>query len=248
MSLDQPSLAQRIPDLPRWVEARATLLWECGEVYGLREAPELSLVVREPEVELVMVIGTPDAEAIREAVRANARGGTVIAPLDQAARLADALPDWTGTRAILHLPGPSLHLPEIPPDGVRFLDPAALDGLDAPDELLRELRSGAQHSPVAAAFADEKPVAFCYAGAITESLWDVSIDTLDGHRRRGYAALAAAYLIRHMDALGKRAVWGAVEENPASWRLAEKLGFVPVDELALFEPREDVELEERRST
>ena len=80
MSLSQPALARRIPDLPRWVEARATLLWECGEVYGLREGPELSLVVREPEVELVTVVGTPELEAIREAVRANARGGTVIAP------------------------------------------------------------------------------------------------------------------------------------------------------------------------
>jgi hypothetical protein len=41
-----------------------------------------------------------------------------------------------------------------------------------------------------------------------------------------------------MDASGKQAVWGAVEENPASWLLAQKLGFVAVDEIALFEPPE----------
>jgi hypothetical protein len=40
-----------------------------------------------------------------------------------------------------------------------------------------------------------------------------------------------------MHTQGKQPVWQAVEENPASWRLAQKLGFVPVDELALFESR-----------
>jgi RimJ/RimL family protein N-acetyltransferase len=34
---------------------------------------------------------------------------------------------------------------------------------------------------------------------------------------------------------GKRPVWGSLEENPASWRLARKLGFVVVDEIVLFE-------------
>jgi hypothetical protein len=41
-------------------------------------------------------------------------------------------------------------------------------------------------------------------------------------------------MIRHMSARGKGPVWQAVEENPASWRLAQKRGFVPVDELAVF--------------
>lgn len=87
-------------------------------------------------------------------------------------------------------------------------------------------------------FVENKPVSFCYSGSSTESLWDVSIDTVPQHFRRGYASLCAAFMIRHMQAQGKQPVWQAVEENPASWRLAQKLGFVPVDELALFEPRE----------
>ncbi len=43
----------------------------------------------------------------------------------------------------------------------------------------------AAYSPIAAAFADERPVSFCYSGWETETHWDVSIDTLDGYRRRG---------------------------------------------------------------
>jgi hypothetical protein len=46
------------------------------------------------------------------------------------------------------------------------------------------------------------------------------------------------YMIRYMQTQGKQPVWQAVEENPASWRLAQKLGFVPVDDLALFERKE----------
>jgi RimJ/RimL family protein N-acetyltransferase len=41
-----------------------------------------------------------------------------------------------------------------------------------------------------------------------------------------------------MQAQGKQPVWQAEEDNPTSWQLAQKLGFVPMDELALFVPFE----------
>ncbi len=228
-------LVQRLPDLPRWVEARAWLLWGRCEIFGLREEPELSLVIRDPATEGVVVIGTPEVNAIRVAVARNAR--CVIAPWGKLAWLAEALPDWIGTRAILHeLRNPRL-LPVAEPGRVGWIDPARLDDLSIPEELLGELRIGALQSPIAATFVDRRPIAFCYAGAVTETLWDVAIDTLAEHRRRGYAGLCAAHLIRHLQAQGKQPVWGAVEDNPASWKLARKIGFEPVDELALFEPQ-----------
>ena len=61
--------------------------------------------------------------------------------------------------------------------------------------------------------------------------------TLEDHRGNGYAGLSVAHLIHHMRALGKAPVWQAVEENPASLRLAAKLGFEPIDEMVLFERR-----------
>ncbi len=60
------------------------------------------------------------------------------------------------------------------------------------------------------------------------------MDTLAGHRRRGYAEWCIACLIRHLRVRGKELVWGAVETNVASMRLAAKLGFAPVDRV--FEP------------
>ena len=106
------------------------------------------------------------------------------------------------------------------------------------DELTIESRAG---TPIAAACVDEHPVAFCYAGAVTETLWDVSIDTLELYRRRGFAAQCAAYLIRRLAEDGKRPVWGAAESNAPSARLAAKLGFTPVDSLVVLRRPTDQE-------
>ncbi len=233
-----PSIAQRLPDLPRWVEARALLLSGDCEIFGLQEEPELSLVVRDPDTGSVFVIGAPAVTAVQAAVQKDGRGGEVVAPLEQAAWLTDALPGWTRTRIMVHHLADPHRLPEASGGAVGFLDPARLSQLPIEAELRRELESGAARSLIAATFVDQQPVSFCYAGAMTETLWDISIDTLPEHRRKGYAALCVAHMIRYMQAQGKHPVWQAVEENPASWRLAQKLGFAPVDELALFEPPE----------
>jgi GNAT superfamily N-acetyltransferase len=230
------AIAQRLPDVPRWVEVRDLLLWGGGELFGFEEEPELSFVVRDPATESAFVVGTPAATAVHAAVRRSARGGDVIAPEERGAWLAELLPQWTRARIILHLLRDPGRLPTTTAGEVGFLDPDTLGRISLPEELLREIESGAEHSLIAATFVDGQPVSFCYAGSVTESLWDVSIDTLPEHRRRGHAAHCAAHMIRHMQARGKQPVWAALEENPASWRLARKLGFDAVDELSLFQP------------
>lgn len=239
MSLGE-SLADRLPDVPRWVEARDLLRGGRCEILGLREEPELSFVILDPHGPGgIIVVGAPADDVIRAAARRNTGGGSLVARLDQAERIARLLPEWTATRAILHQLGDAPRLPEVAPGQVRFLEPGELGTLPLPGELAEELADTAEGSPIAATFVEGRPVAFCYAGAITETLWDISIDTLEAHRRRGYAALCVTHLIHHMRTLGKQPVWASILENPASWMLAHKLGFVPVDEVALFEPPED---------
>ena len=99
----------------------------------------------------------------------------------------------------------------------------------------QELTDGAEGSSISAAFVDGSPVAFCYAGAVTESLWDVAVDTVRAHRRKGHAGACVAHRVRLMRGQGKEPVWQAELNNPPSWRLAEKLGFEPIDELAFFQ-------------
>ena len=65
-----------------------------------------------------------------------------------------------------------------------------------------------------------RPVAFCHPVIETETLWDVSVETVAEYRGRGLAGRAARAMIRHMRAFGKSPVWGALESNgPLNARL-----------------------------
>lgn len=228
-------LATRLPDIPRWVEARDLLLTGRGEIHGLKDDPEPSLLLRDPDADSLFVIGAPSLSLLRDIAAQGVTGGIIATP-EQAGEIAAALPGWTRSPIMLHL----LSAPDMfpPSDGgdVAFIDVGALDGISLPSDLRHELESGAESSPIAAAFVDGAPVSFCYAGAQTESLWDVAIDTLEPFRRQGCAALCAALMIRHMGAAGMQPVWASYENYPPSWQLARKLGFVAVDGLVQFDP------------
>ena len=230
------ALAARIPDLPRWVEARSLLLDGSADVTGVRESYALACVVRDPDAGDVFVIGEPPLDAVHEAAHADARDGDVIVATEHADRVGGVLPGWRRSRILLHTLADAGRLPAPSAGPVALLDPATLDAIAMPAELREELRAIAPRSPIAVSLAQGEPVAFCYAGAITESLWDVSIDTLTDHRRHGHASRCAAHLVRHLHVQGLRPVWAALEENPASWRLAAALGFAVVDTLTLFAP------------
>jgi GNAT superfamily N-acetyltransferase len=87
---------------------------------------------------------------------------------------------------------------------------------------------------VAAAILEGVAVAFCYPAYETETLWDVSIDTLEPYRRRGLARTCFEFLCDHMAAHGKVPVWGALASNSASLSLAARLGFEEVDRSIVF--------------
>ncbi len=234
-------LANALPDIPRWLYARSMLLSGRCEVLGLaEEGPEPQFVARELEESedwAVSVVGRPPADAIREAVRRNRNGGEVLVPQEGASHILGALPDWTATRATLHLLSDASRLPrfaggEVRPFGASDLATVAHD---LPEVLRSELEVAlTRDAPAVATLADGRPVSFCYAADETEGLWDISIDTLERYRRQGYAARCVSYMVDEMRRRGKEPVWAAEETNLPSMRLAAKLGFVPVDELLLF--------------
>lgn len=226
------ALLDTLPDLPRWVELRAGLLGGEAVVYGPAHACVVRWVERDGFATCAAV-GRPKAGPLREALRASPDADLLVSPDDHphAASLLGA----PGRCATLHrlAGGAGAEAPA----GTRLLGPddaplvAALPEADLRAELLAALARG----PMAAAFEGARPVAFCYAGAVTATLWDVSIDTLEGWRRRGFAGRAARAMIAHMRARGREPVWAAYDDNPASLDLARKLGFAPVDRLFVFE-------------
>ena len=200
-------------------------------------APTPSFVVVDTGlVRLASIVGEPDVDLVRSAVRDSEE---VLAAEEAIAHARRALPDWTAERAIMHVLASPAAATRAPAHVARYLDPSEVVALDHLDPLLAaELEEAAEDDvPIVAAFDGSRPVAFCYAGARTESLWDVAIDTVESHRRRGYASSAALRLIRDYAGAGLAPVWGALESNAASLGLARALGFTPMDTLWVLSRR-----------
>jgi RimJ/RimL family protein N-acetyltransferase len=103
-----------------------------------------------------------------------------------------------------------------------------------PPELAEEIAQARTARPVAATWCEDRPVAFCYASSVTETLWDVSIDTLPAFRRRGFAQSAVHLMAAFHRESARLPVWGAGIGNLPSLQLASRMGFEAVDTLYVF--------------
>jgi GNAT superfamily N-acetyltransferase len=242
-SLTARRLARALPDTPCWVDTRGMLLSGRAEVFAA-DALDGAFVVRvlSGALAAVSVAGRPSAHAIHQAVDGTTDMTPVLAQLDNAGYVGDALAacpasvavqTWTPEHAIVH------RLSGVAVSGLAEGAPVRLLGAGEPlDHLPAGLRFEIGHArmiaPVAVAVEDGMPVSFCYPCWTTETLWDVSIDTLDGYRRRGLAARTARFMIDLMRDEGREPVWGAMQSNVASLELARRLGFAAVDEIVVF--------------
>ena len=211
------------------------LLSGMGRVVGGVATSPVAFVALHADQDQAVVVGRPEPELIQKAA---AVAPELLAVPENAEWTRAALPAWQHEAATIYTAPTLDRVRAVPPGVVRQLTaeelvriPARHAGLR--DELLVEALAG---TPVFAAFAGHQPASFCYPGAVTERWWDISIDTLEPFRRQGYATQCVAHAIQHMAAEGKMPVWGALESNPASARLAAKLGFTPVDTVIVFSP------------
>lgn len=239
-----------VPDEPRWIDYRGLLLSGRCRVWA-EDDPARGFVARAFDDPFAVAWGEPAVEAIRAAPAGGGRLDEVlVAPGPGAERAAAALPGWRPERVTFHvLPGdgqPGRWSAIEPPEDAGLAMLAPVSPPVAPD--LSGLPP-ALRSEVAGLLARVQPlivarvppgdagriVSVCSAAWETETLWDVSIETVPEHRRRGLAAACFAALAAWMAAeRGKRPVWGAHESNPASLALAARLGFVRDSELLTF--------------
>jgi hypothetical protein len=233
------AMAGLLPDLPNWVEVRSMLLHGKATLIGPVSSSPPTFVALHRDGDQAVVVGRASRAAIVEA--ASTADEILAATEEDASWVAGALPDWKVESALLFRRSLQSPLPKLETGEVRILETsevtALIDGPHStvPKTLADELRSAfSAGAPIAAAFEAGRPVAFCYAGSITETLWDVSIDTLERYRRRHHAMKAVTFLIEHYRALGRQPVWGALVSNHASAALAARLGFVPTGSLSVF--------------
>lgn len=214
---------ERLPDLPQWVETRDLLAWEDSVVVE-RANPD-GFAVWSVDDGIGSIVGLPPPEGV---ARMAAEVPELLAFPDNIAAVQALLPHFDAEPATV-LAAPA-RLPERPPHGCRIVDRDAAAAMrHLPADLHEELLDAAGDGALTvAALADGQAVAFAYVASQTETLWDVSIDTIASHRRQGFAAAAVVDLMHRMAARGRTAVWGALESNVASLNLALRLGFAPV--------------------
>jgi GNAT superfamily N-acetyltransferase len=188
--------------------------------------------VYDPSAEVGVIIGVPPVEEIRRLEAMCTAQSVILAPPESAEELGQALSQWRCELALLHTLPDTSRLPEAP--GVRLVTAAEIEEMEIDAELKEEFAAATAFSPLSVAFTNSVPASFCYAAWQTETLWDVSIDTLPPFQRQGHASRNLAWMIRFLLETGRSPVWGALESNEASLTLAQKLGFVEVDQICVF--------------
>ena len=103
----------------------------------------------------------------------------------------------------------------------------------APEALRPLLEEALHRGHATCVLVEGRPVSVASAYLRTETHFDISVDTLEPYRNRGFARMAAARLIGSEALKRLSPHWGALESNPASWRTGQSLGFRPVGHLWL---------------
>ena len=218
--IDRKEVHASLPDIGRWIETRGMLADDDCPIFA-DDWREGFVVVDE---ELASIIGRPSRAKILEALSAEVEE-VLIFPENR--ELAEqALPSWFFDHVLQHRLPPDFELPA-PQHECRHISRDELDAMTHLSEELHEELVDAMERPrdLSTVFVDGLAVAFCYATYFSETIWDVSIDTIPSHRRQGCAQSAFLHRAQEMSKRGMRPIWCAAETNPASWRLAHKIGF-----------------------
>ena len=80
----------------------------------------------------------------------------------------------------------------------------------------------------AGAVVDGNIVAIAHTYAETDLHADIGVSTLEAWREKGFATAAASLVAQEIQSKGKVPAWSCGEDNTASLRVAEKLGFTEV--------------------
>lgn len=228
MEVTRENLLERLADEPLNVYARSALL-DGGAII---DDPGGTLIISRDR-RLISVIGRPSARNLGTAIAGCAHGASLLAGAADKRHSADILGD-PGTAAWIHELGqPEPSAARTPEVHVSLLANLADTYPDSAieEELHEQIAAG---HPVSAVVCDGVIASCCYAAATTERYWDVSIDTHEAYRRRGFATQAFLHHYAHRKATGLVPVWGAVVDNPASLALAAKLGFVRAGQIWEF--------------
>ncbi|MGQ9455779.1 MAG: GNAT family N-acetyltransferase [Armatimonadota bacterium] len=79
--------------------------------------------------------------------------------------------------------------------------------------------------PVFGQIVEGKPVTWCAVKVLSDIVWDISIETLPGYRRQGYAKSTVSAAVKYCFSCGCLVGWGCNRDNIASLKTALAVGF-----------------------
>jgi predicted GNAT family acetyltransferase len=240
-----------LSDEPRWVEAHGLLAqpdsWHRGWPGGGLIASEAA--------QLAVGLGRCDGAEALDHLTAVTAEHPALTVLCAEREVAEALAARTGRRAqraTLHTLAEPLEAIDLEVAPLPELDErqgeAAVEGDGAvevaaaadlghvPRSLRHELAVARRNGRVWSVWVEGLPVSFAHANWRSPRWFDVSVETLPGFRQLGLGEMVARALILDETAAGRAPVWGALEDNHASLRLAARLGFAAVDHLWVIAP------------
>lgn len=224
---DPKALAASLPDEPRWIETRSLLSGDCI----LRiSADGRGALVLDRDLRTGTLVGCADPSLLRQSLADAAPEFELLVQADALDQAQQALDGWTAAPVVVHRLS-SLYAGEATAPGIRVAappEPRWFEGLP------EDFQYAATAHAAAVKFVAGAVVSACAAGDVTETLWDVGVDTLQGHRRQGYAVACFRALASVMAAQGRQPVWCAYADYPPSLELAAKLGFQPVDRIVVL--------------
>ena len=222
-----------LPDEPLWVETRWMLLSGDGRLIS---CPPDGAIVIGSRLRTAAVIGRGFGSALRDAMAEAPSGTDLIVQEGGLGEATRALPEWNLKMATIHALPVGRRMWRTQSE-VTVCAPPTAELLAELDELSAHVMPWAQHAvAVSLRRVDGEIVSVCQAIAVTEGLWDVGIDTVEGHRRDGHAIACFEALAAHMAQRGQQPSWGADDDNQASLGLARRLGFEPVGRMGVLEP------------
>ncbi len=227
LSDDPAAWAAALPDEPRWIETRSLLSSDCVVRVG---GDKRCAVVLARDRTTGALVGRADSALLREALADVGAGFELLVQTDALDQARQSLPEWRVAPVIVHRL-PSVYAGESPAPGVRVASPPEPRWFEG---LPEDLQYAGHAHAAAVQFVAGHVVAVCAAGDVTEALWDVGINTLMEHRRRGYAVACFRALAAVMATEGRQPIWCAYADYPPSLTLAAKLGFEPVDRIAVL--------------
>ena len=179
-----------------------------------------------------------DAEGLWELLRHLDDWTAVNVSPDVAPRLGATIREATGRRVChygdvyhtLTKPAPTIDEPavrEFTLDDLGLMEAASVDGATFGGGLPALLKYGA----VAGAMVEGRVVGTAQTTAIAGRYADIGVATDEQWRGRGFATAAASIVARRMQETGRTPAWSCGEDNMASLRVAQKLGFKEVSRL-----------------